>query len=113
MRGTPFYIGKGCGDRAWDLNRNEGHGVHLRQLRKRGVADSEIVCIVRDNMTEREALELESKLICFFGTRFEAGRKGILVNLSFPARPVHEIERRDKPRLADVAKRLGLETEPA
>ena len=26
ISGLPFYIGKGCGGRAWDLNRNEGHG---------------------------------------------------------------------------------------
>lgn len=61
--------------------------MELRQLRELGVADSEIVSIVRDALTEREALEIESKLIYFFGTKFESGRKGILVNLDFPARP--------------------------
>ena len=39
------------------------------------------------NLTETEALEMESKLIYFFGTKFELERKGILVNLSFPPRP--------------------------
>lgn len=87
MPGRPFYVGKGAGRRAWELSRNEGHGVELRQLRELGIADSEIVCIVRDGLTEREALEMESKLIYFFGTKFESGRKGILVNLDFPARP--------------------------
>lgn len=87
MLGLPFYVGKGAGQRAWNLTRNEGHGVQLRQLRELGISDSEIVCIVRDNLTEREALEIESKLIYFFGTKFESGRKGILVNLDFPARP--------------------------
>lgn len=87
MQGEPFYIGKGTGRRAWDLNRNEGHGVELRQLRNMGLSDSEIVCIIRDNLTEREALEIESKLIYFFGTKFESGRDGKLVNLDFPARP--------------------------
>jgi len=109
MPGTPFYIGKGCGDRAWDLNRNEGHGVQLRHLKRQGVAASEIVCLVRENLTEREALEIESKLIYFFGTKFEAGGKGILVNLSFPARPVHAVETRDRPKIEDVSRRLGLQ----
>lgn len=87
MPGLPFYVGKGTGNRAWQLNRNEGHGVELKMLRDQGVADSEIVHIVRNDLTEREALEIESKLIYFFGTKFESGRKGILVNLDFPARP--------------------------
>jgi len=84
--GTPFYIGKGTGRRAWDLSRNEGHGVMLKQLRDLGIADSQIVTIIRDNLTEREALELESKWIYFFGTKFETERKGILLNLDFPPR---------------------------
>lgn len=88
MKGIPFYIGKGTGRRGWQLNRNEGHGVQLRKLKEAGIADSEVVEIIRDGLTEREALELESKLIFFFGTKFETDRKGILVNLDFPARPI-------------------------
>lgn len=87
LKGVPFYIGKGTGRRGWQLNRNEGHGVQLRKLKDDGIADSEIVEIIRDNLTESEALELESKLIYFFGTKFETDRKGILVNLDFPVRP--------------------------
>lgn len=87
MPGLPFYIGKGCGTRCWQLNRNEGHGVEIKQLRTQGIADSEIVHLIRENLTESEALEIESKLIYFFGTKFESGRKGILVNLDFPRRP--------------------------
>jgi len=109
FNGRPFYIGKGTGRRAWELNRNEGHGVELRQLRDAGVADSEIVHIIRDNLTEREALEIESKLIYFFGTKFEPGRKGILVNLDFPARPRRETDTRDAPKLAEFARKAGIE----
>lgn len=58
LPGRPFYIGKGAGRRAWELGRNEGHGVELRQLRELGVADSEIVCIVRDNLTGERRLSL-------------------------------------------------------
>lgn len=87
MPGLPFYIGKGCGARAWDMKRNEGHGVELRQLLARGHTPEQIVCVVRDGLTEREALEIESKLIYFFGTKFERDRKGLLVNLDVPKRP--------------------------
>jgi hypothetical protein len=87
LPGTPFYIGKGCGERAWDLKRNEGHGVELRQLISQGHGAERIVCIVRDKLTERAALEMESKLIYFFGTKFERDRRGLLVNLDIPKRP--------------------------
>lgn len=87
MPGTPFYIGKGCGERAWDLKRNEGHGVELRQLLSQGHAPEAIVHVVRDKLTERAALEMESKLVYFFGTKFERDRRGLLVNLEVPKRP--------------------------
>lgn len=85
--GVPFYIGKGCGDRAFDLKRNEGHGKVLAQLKRNGVKPEQIVRIVEECLTEAEALELESKLIYFFGTKFESGRYGCLVNLEIPNRP--------------------------
>lgn len=87
LPGTPFYIGKGCGERAWDLKRNEGHGVELRSLTSRGCTPDQIVHVVRDKLTERKALEVESKLIYFFGTKFERDRRGLLVNLDIPKRP--------------------------
>lgn len=85
--GLPFYVGKGCGNRAYDLNRNQGHGVILSQLQNKGYTGIEIVHIVKDKLTEAEAFELESKLIYFFGTRYEKGRKGMLVNLDIPLKP--------------------------
>lgn len=85
--GTPFYVGKGTGNRAFDLKRNQGHGHTLRGLLKSGVQPSRIVCVVKDHLTEPEALELESKLIYFWGTKYESGRRGVLVNLDIPPRP--------------------------
>jgi hypothetical protein len=87
FHGQPFYIGKGCGPRAYDLKRNQGHGALLRELLAEGVAEKRIVHIVCDGLTEAEALELESKLIYYLGTKYEQGRSGMLVNLDIPARP--------------------------
>ncbi len=87
FNGRPFYIGKGTGDRAYDLKRNQGHGATLSELLSHGRNPSEIVQIMSDNLTEAEALELESKLIYFFGTKYERHRDGILVNLDIPKIP--------------------------
>lgn len=87
MDGVPFYIGKGTGDRAFDLKRNQGHGTMLKELQDAGVKKSEIVCIISDCLSEAKALELESKLIYLFGTKYEPERKGMLVNLDVPPRP--------------------------
>jgi hypothetical protein len=87
LPGLPFYIGKGCGGRAYDLNRNQGHGAILSELASSGVHPQEIVRIIDDGLTEAEALELEAKLIYFFGTQYQRGRRGILVNLDVPRVP--------------------------
>lgn len=85
--GVPFYIGKGTGDRAYDLKRNEGHGAELRRLLSNGGKPDEIVRLIWTDLSEHEALCLEAKLIYFFGTRFDNDKNGVLVNLSKPATP--------------------------
>lgn len=87
FNGMPFYIGKGTGQRAYDLKRNEGHGAELRRLLSLGVQSQEIVQVVAENLSESEALCLESKLIYFFGTRFDGRVNGLLVNLTRPPTP--------------------------
>lgn len=87
FKGRPFYIGKGTGSRAYDLKRNQGHGAILSELISHGKKESEIVQIMKDGLTEVEALALEAKLIYFFGTRYERLRSGILVNLDIPKTP--------------------------
>lgn len=90
FRGVPFYIGKGTGNRAYDLNRNQGHGQKLKELRNAGATPAEVVQVLADKLTEAQALELESKLIFFYGTLYERSRGGILVNLDIPPRPEHQ-----------------------
>jgi hypothetical protein len=72
----PVYIGKGTGNRAYDLNRNETHRK-VRQRLKEFNSDLQ-VRIIKDGLTELEALCLESKLIDIFGL---IGKGGRLVNL--------------------------------
>jgi hypothetical protein len=72
----PFYIGKGTGTRAYDLNRSESHRKKRQFIEN---SNKEVmVSILQDNLTEKEALMIESKLIDIFGlTSFG----GWLVNL--------------------------------
>lgn len=76
MTHIPFYIGKGTGNRAYELNRNETH----RKVRQRlsDFGKEVVVTIVKDGLTEKEALMYESKLIDIFGI---IGKGGRLVNL--------------------------------
>ena len=76
MTKLPFYIGKGTGSRAYNLNRNESHRKVRQRLQKFN-KDIE-VSIFKNNLTELEALMLESKLIDMFGLTSVGGR---LVNL--------------------------------
>lgn len=72
----PFYIGKGTGNRAYNIDRNETH----RKVKQKLVAfNQEVkVQIIKDGLTELEALCLESKLIDILGVMGKGGR---LVNL--------------------------------
>lgn len=95
-KGSPFYIGKGTKERAWDLKRNEGHGTRLRHLIKQGWKPEDLVHIAFEGLTESKAFELEAKLIYFFGTIYETGRPfGMLLNLAVPRVPnfIREMER--------------------
>lgn len=76
MTHLPFYIGKGVGERAYDLKRNETH----RKVRQNLAAFNKepIITIVKDELTECQALSYESKLIDIFGV---IGKGGRLTNL--------------------------------
>jgi hypothetical protein len=76
MNCIPFYIGKGTGDRAFDLNRNETHRKIRQRLNEYGREIS--VKILKGGLTELEAYSLEEKLIDIFGLKVYGG---LLTNL--------------------------------
>ena len=72
MKFFPFYIAKGKGERAYELNRNETHKKIREKLHS---MDREIEVVkIQEGLTELEALCLESKLIDIFGLIPYGGR---------------------------------------
>jgi hypothetical protein len=71
--GTPYYIGKGKGKRAW-LSHKRENGVNL--LPK----NQDRIQILKENLTEEEALELEVKLTSYYGRKDKG--TGILRNMT-------------------------------
>lgn len=76
MTHMPFYIGKGCGDRAFDFSRNGEHRKTRQRINRSG--QEVIVSILVKSMDEQSAFSIESRLIDIFGLRSYGG---ILVNL--------------------------------
>lgn len=70
--GTPYYIGKGKADRAW-VPHKRSNGADIRP------SDSSRIIILKDNLLEQQAFDLEKELIAKFGLK-ENG--GILVNMT-------------------------------
>lgn len=95
--GTPFYIGKGKGERYKRLNnRCTSHINLLNTYYESGYEPDDICKILQDGLTEIEALELESKLITFFGCytetipmkkHFTGMPNGTLINSDVGKRP--------------------------
>lgn len=85
VRYRPFYVGKGTGNRYLDFNRNDSHRkIRTSIIRK----DKEVASMkIKENLSEVEALSLESKLIDILGLKvFSPG--GYLVNLDEGGEPV-------------------------
>lgn len=108
--GTPYYIGKGTGKRAWQPHYR-ANGANM--LPK----NTQQIVIVKDGLTEDEAINLEISLIQQFG-RKDLGT-GILTNrtdggdgVSGSIRPQSAIDAQRKkitgiPRSKEVAKKIS------
>jgi len=57
--GSPYYIGKGKGDRAW----------HKRQHETKPPKDRSRVVVVEQELTQVGALAIERRLICWYGRK--------------------------------------------
>lgn len=73
MKYLPFYIGKGTGDRYEKGDRNRNYS----KISNKKFTEIDKL-IIKNNITESEAFQLESKLIDIFGL---AIHKGFLVNI--------------------------------
>lgn len=87
----PFYVGKGCGDRAKrHLLENAKNKENIRKYRKmnkiREAGLEPIVSYHSTGLTEIDAYNLEVKLIIQYG-REKLDPDGILVNLAIDNRP--------------------------
>ena len=71
--GTPYYIGKGKDKRAWQSHKRS-NGCQL--LPK----DKSKIQIIQEELSEKQAHDLETKLIRHYGVKVDGG---ILVNLTY------------------------------
>jgi len=98
--GTPCYVGKGKGDR-WKAHLKWSHNKQLRVIFDE---DQKLnpIAIIRDNLTETEAMEYEKVFIKILGRKDK--NEGPLVNLTDGgegyAGGVHSEETRKKQSLA-------------
>lgn len=85
-----FYIGKGTGSRAWEhiINIDETRkGVFIKEINNSG--ENVIVTRLVEDLTDSQALKIESELISSFGT-IDSG--GLLYNTIIPSGLVRRIQ---------------------
>ena len=102
--GQAFYVGKGTGDRAWSRVR---HDVWQRYVDQR-LGGEYSVHILRDNLTEDEALAIESDLLNQYGEHLvnwiNPGRK-----MDYEAHKEYSAKRQESQRLTKHAQEVAKE----
>jgi len=90
--GTPYYIGKGCGRRAYQKSK--------RHKFVKVPDDKDRIVFISENLTEEDALSEEKRIISHYGRKINGG---ILINISVggesrgrPAGWKHDAETRKK-----------------
>jgi hypothetical protein len=83
LKEKPFYIGKGTGNRYLLKERNEYYNKYRAQLASENIEVNHV--IIKDKLSEYEALELESKLVDIYGIKAEGG---FLLNLDSCYKPL-------------------------
>lgn len=78
LRNEPFYVGKGCGGRASQMDRNSFQRKVLAQIAAKGHSPESVV--VAKDLAESAALALEAKLIDILGLR-TLSQNGLLTNI--------------------------------
>jgi hypothetical protein len=100
--GTPYYIGKGRNQRAWEPHKR-ANGSDMRPK------DKERIQILKENLSEQEAFDLEDELILKYG-RKDLGT-GILANLSNGGRGGQTVS--SMARMGENNPRWGVKEDPA
>jgi hypothetical protein len=100
--GTPYYIGKGRNRRAWEPHKR-ANGSDMRPN------DKSRIQILKENLSEQEAFDLEDELISKYG-RQDLGT-GILANLSNGGRGGQTVS--SMARMGRNNPRWGIKEDPA
>lgn len=93
---TPYYVGKGKNNRAFESHKRT-NGAELRP-------DKKYISFVKKNITEQEAFDLEVKLIAKYGLKSDGG---LLVNLLYGGQgftPSNEFREQHSKRMMGVNK---------
>jgi hypothetical protein len=105
MRYEPFYVGKGVGNRAHNLHRNDSH----RKIRSNLIKykkDIEVF-IAEKNLDENSALLKESYLIDILGL-ISLSKHGILTNLDEGVNSFNRVDRLEKTNNPVILKKLFI-----
>ena len=73
--GEPFYVGKGQRCRAWSFTAHSHNKWLMRKLKevRSQYRSKEFVMVVEENLTEKQAFDMEEELVERYGKKFDGG----------------------------------------